>query len=131
MAETVGFAPDGMNRDVRDLGAPDRILSSYARALGGRRRDFSCDFRLSPHSPEIGLFVRTAGNGVLDLLKLKMIELSEQNLIGEIKAMYPQASAGNLLHAPLCLPPVPQRHRCAFVEKDEGCPIPGAARTAL
>ena len=88
----------GVNLDVRDMGSPYRVLSSFTPATDGRWRDFSYDFRLSPQSQEIGLYIYLAGNGILDLQKLKLIELSEQDLIAEIKARYPEAGTGNLLN---------------------------------
>jgi len=97
----------GLSLAVRSMGEPYRALSSYTPATNGRWRDFSYDFHLSPYPQEIGLFVYTAGNGSFDLQKLKLIELSEQDLIAETKAKYPQAGSGNLLTAtvfPLGLP---------------------------
>ena len=60
-------------------------------ALDGQWRDFSYDFRLSPQPQEIGLYIYLAGNGTLDLQRLKLVKLSEQDLIAEIKAKYPEA----------------------------------------
>jgi hypothetical protein len=88
----------GVSLDVRAIGAPYRTLSSFTPATDGRWRDFSYDFRLSPHSQEIGLFIYLAGNGRFDLQKLKLIELSEQDLIAEIRARYPEAGVGNRLN---------------------------------
>jgi hypothetical protein len=89
----------GISLDVRDLGPPYSSLSSFTPATDGQWRDFSYDFRLSPHPRQIGLFSYMAGNGILDLQNLRLIKLSEQDLIGEIKAKYPQAGTGNLVNA--------------------------------
>ena len=88
----------GVSLGVRDVGAPYSTLSSFSPATDGQWRDFSYDFRLSPHPQEIGLFIYLAGNGSLDLQKLKLIKLSEQDLIAEIKAKYPEAGSGNLVN---------------------------------
>lgn len=87
----------GVSLGVRDIGAPYDTLSSFIPATDGQWRDFSYDFRLSHHPQEIGLFVYTAGNGTLDLEKLRLVKLSEQDLIAEIKARYPEAGSGNLV----------------------------------
>lgn len=97
----------GVNLGVRDIGAPYSTLSPFTPATDGQWRDFSYDFRLSAHRQEIGLYVYQSSNGILDLQKLKLVRLSEQDLIAEIKAKYPQAGAGNLVNAsrfPLGLP---------------------------
>ena len=88
----------GVSLGVRDLGAPYRTLSTFSPATDGRWRDFSYDFRFSPHPQEIGLYVFLAGNGSLDLQKLKLVKLSKQDLIAEIKAKYPEAGSGNLVN---------------------------------
>ncbi len=88
----------GVSLGVRDVGAPYSTLSSFSPATDGQWRDFSYDFRLSPHPQEIALFVYMAGNGSLDLQKLKLIKLSEQDLIAEIKTKYPEAGSGNLVN---------------------------------
>ena len=88
----------GVSLGVRDIGAPYSTLSSFSPATDGQWRDFSYDFRLSPHPQELGLFIYMAGNGSLDLQKLKLIKLSEQDLIAEIKAKYPEAGSGNLVN---------------------------------
>jgi hypothetical protein len=88
----------GVNLDVRDVGAPYSSLSSFTPATDGQWRDFSYDFRLSAHRQAIGLFIYTAGNGTLDAQRLKLIKLSEQDLIAEIKAKHPTAGSGNLVN---------------------------------
>ena len=88
----------GISLGVRDLGPPYSTLSSFTPATDGQWRDFSYDFRLSPHPLEIGLFIYMAGNGTLDLQRLRLIKLSEQDLIAEIKAKYPEAGSGNLVN---------------------------------
>jgi hypothetical protein len=88
----------GVSLGVRDVGVPYSTRSSFTPATDGQWQDFSYDFRLSRHPQEIGLFIYLAGNGTLDLQKLKLIKLSEQDLIAEIKANYPQAGSGNLVN---------------------------------
>ena len=88
----------GVTLGVRDIGAPYSTLSSFSPATDSQWRDFSFDFRLSPHPQEIALYVYLAGNGRLDLEKLKLIRLSEQDLIAEIKAKHPAAGSGNLVN---------------------------------
>ena len=97
----------GVSLGVRDLGPPYSALSSFTPATDGQWRDFSYDFRLSPHPLEIGLFIYMAGNGTLDLQRLRLIKLSERDLIAEIKAKYAEAGSGNLVNLtvfPLGLP---------------------------
>lgn len=88
----------GLTLGVRDIGAPYRTLSSFSPATDGQWRDFSYDFRLAPHPQEVALVVYLAGNGRLDLEKLKLIRLSEEDLIAEIKAKHPTAGSGNLVN---------------------------------
>ncbi len=83
---------------MRDVGAPYSTLSAFTPATDGQWRDFAYDFRLSPHPQEIALFIYLSSNGTLDLQKLKLVGLSEQDLIAEIKAKYPQAGSGNLVN---------------------------------
>jgi hypothetical protein len=97
----------GLSLAVRDNGVPYRAWATFTPATDGQWRDFSYDFRLARARQEIGLFIYMAGNGTLDLQKLKLIKLSEQDLIAEIKAKYPEAGSGNLVNAsvfPLGLP---------------------------
>jgi hypothetical protein len=97
----------GLSLAVRDHGAPYRAWVTFTPATDGQWRDFSYDFRLSRARQEIGLFIYMAGNGILDLQKLRLIKLSEQDLIAEVKAKYPEAGSGNLVNAsvfPLGLP---------------------------
>jgi len=89
----------GVSLGIRDVGPPYSTLSSFTPATDGQWRDFSYDFRLSPHRSQTGLFVYLAGNGRLDLAKLKVVKLSEQDLIAEIKAKHPAAGSGNLVSA--------------------------------
>lgn len=87
----------GATLGVRDVSAPYSTLAPFGPAMDAQWRDFSYDFRLAPHGQEIGLYVYTSGNGTLDLQKLKLVKLSEQDLIAEIKAKYPDAGQGNLV----------------------------------
>ena len=88
----------GVSLGLRDVGAPYSTLASFSPATDGLWRDFSFDFRLSPHPQEISLFIYMAGNGGLDIQKLKLIKLSDQDLIAEIKAKYPASGSGNLVN---------------------------------
>lgn len=88
----------GVSLSVRELSAPYRTLSPFSPTTDGQWRDFSYDFRLAPHPQEIGLYIYVAGNGSLDLQKLMLIKLSEEDLIAEIKAKYPEAGSGNLVN---------------------------------
>lgn len=87
----------GGSLGVRFAGSPYTTVWSVDPALDGQWRDYSYDFRLSPQPQELGLFFYLSGNGTLDLRKLKMVKLSDRDLIDEIKARYPEAGAGNLL----------------------------------
>jgi len=88
----------GVSLGVRVLGPPYTALSSYTPATNGQWRDYSYDFRLAPNRQQIGLFLYTAGNGSLDLKRLKLVKLSDEDLIAEIKAKYPTAASGNLVN---------------------------------
>lgn len=83
---------------IRDLGAPYGTLWPFSPVMDGQWHDFSYDFRLAPHPQEFGLYVYLPGNGILDLQKLKLVKMSEQDLIAEIKAKYPEGGAGNLVN---------------------------------
>ena len=87
----------GATLGVRFVPAPYTTVWSADPGLGAAWRDVSYDFRLAPQSTELGLYLYLVGNGVLDLQKLKLVKLSEQDLIAEIKAKYPDAGRGNLV----------------------------------
>ena len=87
----------GGNLTVRHIGAPYSTIWPIDPVLDATWRDFSYDFRLTPQEQELGLYFYTVGNGTLDLQKLKLVKLSEQDLIEEIKAKYPEAGTGNLV----------------------------------
>ncbi len=97
----------GVSLAVRDNSAPYRAWATFTPATDGQWRDFSYDFRLSSPGQQIGLFIYMAGDGILDLQKLTLVKLSEQDLIGEIKTKYPEAGSGNLVNTsvfPMGLP---------------------------
>lgn len=91
-------SPLDASMGIRDVGAPYSTLSAFTPAMDGKWHDFSYDFRLAPHPQELGLYVYLPGNGILDLQKLKLVKLSDQDLIAEIKAKYPDAGSGNLVN---------------------------------
>lgn len=87
----------GGSLGVRFMGGPYTTVWSVDPGMDGQWRDYSYDIRLSKQPQELGLFFYLSGNGTLDLQKLKMMKLGEQDLIEEIKARYPEAGTGNLL----------------------------------
>ena len=97
----------GVSLGLRDVGKPYTTVKDFAPRMTGQWKDFSYDFRLPQRPQPFALFVYLNSNGTLDLQKLKLIKLSEADLIAEIKAKYPQAGTGNLLNQsmfPLGLP---------------------------
>jgi hypothetical protein len=86
------------NCEIRVLGRPFSTLVPFAPIMDGQWHDFSYDFRLQRQSQPIGLFVHLASNGILDIQKLKLVKLSDQDMAAEIKAKYPNPSQGNLLN---------------------------------
>lgn len=88
----------GGNPAIRFVGAPYTTVWSASPAMDGEWREFSYDFRLSPQPQPIGLYFYLAGNGTLDLQQLRLIKLSDEDLIAEIRARYPDAGRGNLVH---------------------------------
>lgn len=84
---------------VRFRGAPYTTVWSTPPRLNAQWRDFTYDFRMTAQPQELGLFFYLSGNGVLDLEKLKLQKLSEQDLIEEVKARYPDGAPGNLVRA--------------------------------
>ena len=87
----------GGSLGVRYVGAPYNTVWSASPAAGAGWHDFSYDFRLGPQPQEIGLYIYLSGDGTLDLQNLRLVRLSEQDLIDEIKARYPDAGQGNLV----------------------------------
>ncbi len=87
----------GGSLGVRYLGAPYATVWSANPAMDARWRDYSYDFRLTVQPQEVGLYFYLAGNGTLDLQRLKLVKLSDQDLIDETKAKYPEAGEGNLV----------------------------------
>jgi len=92
---------------IRFVGAPYNTVWSASPAMDAEWRDYSYDFRLSPQPQAVGLYLYLAGNGTMDLQRLRLVRLSEADLIAEIKAKYPAAGQGNLVRLsrfPLGLP---------------------------
>jgi hypothetical protein len=87
----------GGSLGLRFNDAPYSTAWTANPAMDAQWRDFSYDFRLTPQKQDLGLYFYLSGNGTLDLQKLKLIKLSEQDLIEEIKAKYPDAGSGNLM----------------------------------
>jgi len=87
----------GGSLGVRFVGAPYSTVWSVSPAMDAQWRDFSYDFRLSPQPQALGLYCYLAGNGSMDLQRLTMLRLSDQDLIAEIRAKYPDAGQGNLV----------------------------------
>ena len=88
----------GGSLGVRFAGAPYTTVWSGSPAIDGQWRNFSYDFRVAPQSQSLGLFFYLSGNGVLDLQKLKLVKLTDADLIAEIKTRYPDAGQGNLIN---------------------------------
>jgi hypothetical protein len=82
---------------LRFIGAPYTTVWSATPALDAQWRDLSYDFRLTAQAQAVGLYMYLAGNGTLDLQKLTLVKLSDQDLIAEIRAKYPDAGQGNLV----------------------------------
>jgi hypothetical protein len=87
----------GGSLGLRFDGSPYTTVWSATPALDRRWRDFSYDFRLAQQPQAFGLYVYLADNGTLDLQRLRMVRLSEADLIAEVKAQHPQAGVGNLV----------------------------------
>jgi hypothetical protein len=82
---------------LRFLGSPYTTVWSADPGMGGQWRDYAYDIQLSPQPQELCLLFYVSGNGTLDLQRLKLVKLGEQDLVEEIKARSPQAGAGNLV----------------------------------
>ena len=87
----------GASVAVRFVGSPYTTVWSADLALEGEWRERSYDFRLAEQPQEVCLFVYLSGNGTLDLERVKLVRLTEQDLIAEIKARFPEAGTGNLV----------------------------------
>lgn len=87
----------GASIGIRFMGPPYSSPWTATPAMDGAWRTFSYDFRLAPQAEPLGLFIYLSGNGSLDLQNLKLVRLSDQDLIAEIKAKYPDAGKGNLV----------------------------------
>jgi len=87
----------GASLAVRHVGPPYATIWPLDPVLDAQWRDFSYDFRLDPQQQELGLYVYPSGNGTLDLQKLRVVKLAEEDLIEEIRAKYPEAGSGNLV----------------------------------
>ena len=79
---------------IRFIDAPYSTAWSASPSMDAQWRDYSYDFRLASQPQEVGLYFYLSGNGTLDLQRLKLVQLSDQDLIDEIKAKYPDAGAG-------------------------------------
>jgi hypothetical protein len=90
-------SPIGGSVGLRFMGSPYTTVWSVDPGMDGQWRDYTYNIRLSDQPQELGLFIYLSGNGTLDLQKLRMVKLGEQDLIEEIKAQYPEARAGNLV----------------------------------
>ena len=82
---------------LRYNGPPYATVWSAAPAMDGQWREFTYDFRVDPQPQDMGLYAYLSGNGNMDLQRLSLLRLSDQDLIDEIKAKYPDAGQGNLV----------------------------------
>ncbi len=87
----------GASLAIRFMGPPYSSPWTAGPAMDASWRTYSYDFRLPAQSEPLGLFIYLSGNGTLDIEKLKLVRLSDQDLIDEIKAKYPDAGKGNLV----------------------------------
>jgi hypothetical protein len=77
----------GVSLGIRNVGPPYSTLTSFTPATDGQWRDFFYDFRLSPHSSEIGLFVYLEGKGTLWLDGLQVEHGAKANVYAPQKPM--------------------------------------------
>jgi hypothetical protein len=82
---------------MRYIEAPYSTARALTPALTGQWQDFTFDFRMLPQPQAIGLYFYLAGNGTLDVQKLKLLQMTQEDLTAEIKAKYPDAPRGNLV----------------------------------
>ncbi|MEN6546760.1 MAG: hypothetical protein ABFE07_12050 [Armatimonadia bacterium] len=82
---------------LRFVGAPYATVWEATPGLTDQWQDFSYDLRVSAQPQEIALYVYLAADGSMDLQKLKLVKLSEADLIAELKTKYPEAAQGNLV----------------------------------
>lgn len=92
---------------VRFDGPPYNTVWSFTPPMDAQWREFTHDFKLDPQDQELGLYFYLSGNGSMDLRRLTLARLSEEDLTNEIKQRYPDAGQGNLVNVsrfPLGLP---------------------------
>jgi len=87
----------GCSLALRFNGPPYTSPWTASPATGDEWRDFSYDFRLPEQPQPLGLYCYLPANGSLDLQSLKLVRLSDEDLIAEVKAKYPEGGQGNLL----------------------------------
>jgi len=87
----------GCSLGLRFNGPPYTSPWTASPATVDEWRDFSYDFRLSEQPQPLGLYCYLPANGSLDLQSLKLVRLSDEDLIAEVKAKYPEGGQGNLL----------------------------------
>ncbi len=82
---------------VRDRGQPYEFHWSQSVALSASWRDFAHDFRAEKIDSDIGFWINTSSEGSVDLMRLKLVSLSRDDYIDELKARYPNGGPKNLL----------------------------------
>lgn len=92
---------------VRQRGAPYEYFWETSTTLSAQWRDLSYQFQLSKNDQPIGLWLQTASPGHFDLARIRLVEMTRDDLLKQIAAQYPTGEPRNLLRLtrfPLGLP---------------------------
>ena len=82
---------------IRMQGPPYEFLWSRTLAVPKRWRDYAFDFRLKQNPQTVGLWVNLSGVGSIDLAKVRLVRMTREGLIAELKARHPAGGPANLL----------------------------------
>ena len=82
---------------IRLQPSPYTFLWSRDVSLSKDWRDYRFEFRLRPPRQPAGLWINLGAAGSIDLAKVRLVRLTREMLIAELRARYPRGGPANLL----------------------------------
>jgi len=82
---------------IRMAGEPYRFLWRTNLALPRDWRDYTSDFKLSRNRQPVGLWINLGSVGSIDLSAVRLVRMTREQLLAELKARYAGAGPRNLL----------------------------------
>ncbi|HUS91340.1 MAG TPA: hypothetical protein VM695_05785 [Phycisphaerae bacterium] len=87
----------GVEVGIRMRQSPYEFVWSRSLAAGTSWRDWTFDFRLNRNPQTVGLWINLGAVGSVDIARVRLVRLTREDLIAELKAKYPDGGPANLL----------------------------------